>query len=213
MTKKQVLLLVTVFIGLFVWTAYEISILHGNIRINFLQNIIQKYSVLINFIFLIIGGVGSWVFNWRLQNKKNELDKDAERHRHQLQAELIKTEIKIKQSSGIYQELFVRFKRVIGMIAIICNKRKDGEAISLELIDQIELLMNDACSFMEQNLLYLSDEVESRSDDLISLFGQYNVILKESVGDALIHQKSVRSSADKLQGQMKKELGSSVSYK
>jgi uncharacterized Zn finger protein (UPF0148 family) len=142
------------------------------------------------------------------EQQKTTIEQEVEKYKKQLQVEYLKVELRIKQLSSVYPELFLRFKRAGAIICPLCSNKLNNELIKPEAYTQAKLLINDAVSFMVKNLLFVSKKVEKKSDDLMMLMSKLeDVISKGSVAKIQEYKQNVRQVTDNLQSQMKEELG------
>lgn len=147
-----------------------------------------------------------WSLYWT-----NKMNKDVEKYKHQLQVKVLKTELKIKQLSSIYPELFLRYKRAEYMVNSLCNEKEKNETISTAKIDQTRLLINDAVNYMVQNLLFISKEIEKCSDEWMVWVNEFETTITEAPVNLIqTYKYKERQLIDNMQKQMQKELGNEV---
>lgn len=182
-------------------------------------NFTSKYSTIINLSTLIATLIAGTVFLLRqyftlyffqkwLQKQRNDLDKNAEEYKYQLQRQMLKFELKTTWLNSVYPELFCKFKIAEASICNLCGKKQTNKQVTLDEIERAELQRMEAVSFMVSKLLFISKEVEKGSDDLMILMGKFKTILNSnSEKEIQLYKQQIRDLTDKFQEQMKKELG------
>lgn len=134
-----------------------------------IQNYIVEYGPLIKFITPIIMGVFAVVVCYFRERNKSELAKDVDTNKHQLQVK----QLKIKQRSNIYRELFERFKHAekqIGYLFGVLFTEKINPNWG-DWDERVKISSNakqKLSDFLMINLPFLSSEVKQLASDLDS---------------------------------------------
>lgn len=204
----------------------------------FIKKFINKYQLLLNVLVLLLQTcawfIGGYVFNNWLQNAKNELDKNADTHRHQLRVDYLKTELKTKQLSSIYTSLFAKFKdaeKEVGyLFGILFAQQVNPESGDWKKqAEKSSQAKEDLKDYLMKNLLFLSVEVKKCALDLTERIDAFwlsclscninNDIklknedfndpeqLKQKLKKYLSEQDEIKQAALKLEKQMQLELG------
>ncbi len=170
----------------------------------FLNQNCAGLTLLANVIAMVISGG----FAWYCHREKSKLAKEFEKYKTQLQVDFLKTDLKIKQLSSIYPKLFLRFKRAEERICSLCRDKAAAQKADFKKTNQAKILLNDATSYMVKNLLFISKEVETASDDLMQLMNEFEKMIAETPATNIyIYKQKVRLLTDSLQSKMQEELG------
>lgn len=186
-------------------------------------------SLVINAIPTVINAILSAVFGYWLWSKKKDVEssyarefekykkelevshtQEVEKHKKQLEVAYMKVEIKTKQLSIIYPELFVNFKIAESSITGLCTLVQKSIGYNNTDMAKVQTQINIAVGYMVRNLLFISKDVENYSDSLMVVMNEFESALKRDTTGILSYKQKLCSTTDQLQNQMKKELGCDV---
>lgn len=171
-------------------------------HLNWLQNFINKYSVLAHIAIGTVSMFCTYLLNKRAQIKINEA---AEKIKHDLQRKYLYTEIRAAQLFSIYSKLFSKFKAAESIIFQLrgpVNRQRPPVQADIDKASNVLIIAND---FLAYNLLFVTETTADIAIRLKDLMGE--CLWCEDEDRAKQYFSQVEQELGLLKDQMEKELG------
>jgi hypothetical protein len=146
--------------------------------------------------------------NYRfITRKKIELDKQIESYKHELQISFLKAQMKTTQLFEVYPELFAKIKQAYGILFLAYGYINPSRETDTQ--KHTELLCNDADSFFNIKLLFISEPVQNHCNAILNSMVKLRFSQFQNDTKTIFNELSQEIKA--LEIQMKKELSESSS--